>query len=219
MAPDRDELAWNAVAVLYARVEQRLAKAMQRQHGLGLSDYRALSHLAMADQGGMRVQDLAETVGLNESSVSRLADRLEAAGLTERCVCEDDRRGVYVFITDPGRVQLKAAAPTYRAELAAALDQAAADPAVADEVQALRSAGLPHQRDELQGLVYAFDGDLVTADDVEHPVIADLEAVVVAADEGVCRTWVIGERGDGGNDRVHALLIGHVPAGGDACGR
>jgi DNA-binding MarR family transcriptional regulator len=134
-----DELAWNALAILHTRVEQHLAKALQRQHGLGLSEYRALSKLALADQGGMRISELAEALGLNESSVSRLADRLEQAGLTERCVCEDDRRGVYAFITNPGRAQLRAATPTYRGQLAAALDVAATDPILAAPVQALRS--------------------------------------------------------------------------------
>jgi hypothetical protein len=45
---DADELAWNALAVLHTRVEQHLAKVLQRQHGLGLSDYRALGRLAAA---------------------------------------------------------------------------------------------------------------------------------------------------------------------------
>jgi DNA-binding MarR family transcriptional regulator len=141
--PDSDELAWDALAALLSKVEQRLAKALQRQHGLGLSDYRALSRLAADDQGGMRISELAEALALNESSVSRLADRLEQAGLTERCACEDDRRGVYAFITDAGREQLRSAIPTYRAQLAAALDQASADPAVAAPVTALRTARLP----------------------------------------------------------------------------
>jgi len=54
-------------------------------------------------------------------------------------VCADDRRGVYAFITESGRGRLTAAAPTYRAELAAALDQAAADLALASTVTALRA--------------------------------------------------------------------------------
>jgi DNA-binding MarR family transcriptional regulator len=141
--PDSDEVAWDALAALHARVEQRLAKALQRQHGLGLSDYRALGRLAEDDQGGMRISELADALGLNESSVSRLADRLEQAGLTERCVCEDDRRGVYAFITDAGREQLRSATPTYRAQLAAALDQAAADPALAAPLTALRGSPRP----------------------------------------------------------------------------
>jgi DNA-binding MarR family transcriptional regulator len=136
--PEADELAWDALAALHSRVEQRLGKALQRRHGLGLSDYRALSRLAAADQGGMRIAELAEALGLNESSVSRLADRLEEAGLSERCVCEDDRRGVYAFITEAGRTRLAAAAATYRAQLTAALDVAAGDPALAAAVTALR---------------------------------------------------------------------------------
>jgi DNA-binding MarR family transcriptional regulator len=137
-APEADELAWDALAALHSRVEQQLAKALQRRHGLGLSDYRALSRLAAAEQDGMRIAELAEALGLNESSVSRLADRLQQAGLTERCVCEDDRRGVYAFITEAGHKQLAAATPTYRAQLAAALDAATADPALAAPVTALR---------------------------------------------------------------------------------
>jgi DNA-binding MarR family transcriptional regulator len=138
--PDSDELAWDALAALHSRVEQQLAKALQRRHGLGLSDYRALSRLAAAEQGGMRIAELAEALGLNDSSVSRLADRLEQAGLTERCVCTDDRRGVYAFVTDAGHARLAAATPTYRHQLAAALDAAAADPALAVPVAVFRSA-------------------------------------------------------------------------------
>jgi DNA-binding MarR family transcriptional regulator len=137
--PDADERAWDGLAALHTRVEQQLAKALQRRHGLGLSDYRALSRLAAADKGGMRISELADALALNESSVSRLADRLEQAGLTERCICEDDRRGVYAFITDAGRDGLAAAAPTYRTELAAALDAAATDPGLAAPVTALRT--------------------------------------------------------------------------------
>lgn len=139
MQPADDEVAWQAMAALHTRVEQQLAKALQRQHGLGLSDYRALSHLASADKGGLRIQELAEALGLNESSVSRLTDRLAQAGLTVRCLCDDDRRGVYAFITDAGLTRVAAAAPTYRTQLTAALDQAADDPALSAPVRILRA--------------------------------------------------------------------------------
>jgi DNA-binding MarR family transcriptional regulator len=138
--PEADLAAWAALGALHGRVEQQLARALQQRHGLGLSDYRALGYLSAADHGGMRMSELADALGLNESSVSRLADRLERAGLTERCVCEDDRRGVYAFITEAGRDRQLAALPTYRAELSAALDLAAADPALAAAVTALRAA-------------------------------------------------------------------------------
>ncbi|WP_374066513.1 MarR family transcriptional regulator [Actinokineospora auranticolor] len=49
------------------------------------------------------MQDLAEAIGLNQSSVSRLVTRLEQAGLTDRVLCADDRRGIHPMITEHWR--------------------------------------------------------------------------------------------------------------------
>jgi DNA-binding MarR family transcriptional regulator len=133
-----DELVWNDVVTLHGRVEHRLAKELQRRHGIGLSEYRALCRLSRADDGELRMQELADLIGLNQSSVSRLVARLEGAGLTRRDMCPNDRRGVYTVITDKGRTVQREAAPTYAETLTEALDAAAADPALASFVAALR---------------------------------------------------------------------------------
>lgn len=39
-------MAWNRSVLPHTRVETKLAKALQRGHGLGLSEYRALERLA-----------------------------------------------------------------------------------------------------------------------------------------------------------------------------
>lgn len=135
-----DQAAWARVVTLSGRVEQELTKALQRKHGLGLSEYRALRSLATADDCELRIQELADAVGLNQSSASRLAARLEAAELTRRTFCANDRRGVFTQLTDLGQERLRAAAPTYDGTLTAALDRAAADPALAPVVQLLRQA-------------------------------------------------------------------------------
>jgi DNA-binding MarR family transcriptional regulator len=135
-----DEETWGRQLALHTRVEQELAKALQRRHGLGLSEYRALGKLATARKGELRMQELAEAIGLNQSSVSRMVARLEDGGLTVRDICEGDRRGVYSVITDAGRARHAETEPTYREILAAALDKAAADPALAEAVAAIRSA-------------------------------------------------------------------------------
>jgi DNA-binding MarR family transcriptional regulator len=135
-----DEEAWGRMLALHARIEQELTKALHRRHGLGLSEYRALGKLAAARKGELRMQELAEAIGLNQSSVSRMVARLEDGGLTVRDICEDDRRGVYSVITDAGRARHAETEPTYREILAAALDQAAADPALAEAVAAIRPA-------------------------------------------------------------------------------
>ncbi|QFG23046.1 MarR family winged helix-turn-helix transcriptional regulator [Actinomadura sp. WMMB 499] len=133
-----DGLRWDGVVTLHGRVENRLAKALQRHHGIGLSEYRTLCRLVHADDGELRMQELADLIGLNQSSVSRLVTRLENAGLTRRDHCPADRRGVYTQVTDEGRALQEKAAPTYHAELTGALDEAAADPALAPLVQRLR---------------------------------------------------------------------------------
>ncbi|MFS2293967.1 DNA-binding MarR family transcriptional regulator [Actinomadura hallensis] len=133
-----DGALWDGVVTLHGRVENRLAKAIQRRHGIGLSEYRALCRLARAEDGELRMQELADLIGLNQSSVSRLVARLEAAGLTRRDMCPKDRRGVYTVITDEGRAVQAKAAPTYAETLTEALDAAAADPALAPLMARLR---------------------------------------------------------------------------------
>ncbi|GII02292.1 MarR family winged helix-turn-helix transcriptional regulator [Planobispora takensis] len=136
-------MTWDLFALLYARVEAELAKNLQRGHGLGLSEYRALRQLAGSSCGELRMQELAEAVGLNQSSVTRLIARLEEAGLTRRTLCSDDRRGVYSVITDAGRARLAEAGPTYERSLEAALERAEGDPALKPLVAAVRGAGTP----------------------------------------------------------------------------
>jgi DNA-binding MarR family transcriptional regulator len=131
-------MTWDRFALLYARVEADLARALQRGHGLGLSEYRALVQLADASGGELRMQELAEAVGLNQSSVTRLVARLEEAGMTRRDLCPADRRGVYSVITDEGRARLAEAMPTYERSLAAALEQADGDPTLSRLVMVVR---------------------------------------------------------------------------------
>lgn len=133
-----DELLWERLLALHRGVEGELAAALQRAHGLALSEYRALGRLAEAPAGELRMQELADAVGLNQSSVSRLVARLEEAGSVRRDLCPDDRRGVYTVITPEGRERHAAAGRTYAAALAGALDRAAADPRLAPLLRALR---------------------------------------------------------------------------------
>ena len=98
-----EERRWGLVLRLFGQVERDLATSLLRRHGLGLSEYRARCQLAGAADGELRMQELADALGLNQGSVSRLIGRLDAAGLTRREMCPDDRRGVYTAITDEGR--------------------------------------------------------------------------------------------------------------------
>ncbi|MFJ2477785.1 MarR family winged helix-turn-helix transcriptional regulator [Streptomyces sp. NPDC087659] len=134
-----DQAMWNRVLALHAHVERQLTQTLQRNHGIGLSEFRALECLVQASDGELRMQDLADKVGLGQSSVTRLVGRLGAAGFAFRDLCPDDKRGVYAVITDEGRQRYAVARGAYGEVLSAALNAAGAVPELARTVQALRS--------------------------------------------------------------------------------
>jgi DNA-binding MarR family transcriptional regulator len=136
-----DTAAWEHVQNLYADIERQLAQAMQRRHGIGLSEYRALEQLSQAPDSERRMQELADSIGLGQSSVTRLVGRLETAGFATKDLCPADKRGVYAVISDAGRRRYREARATYAETLTAALDAAAENPQLAATVTALRSAG------------------------------------------------------------------------------
>ena len=61
----------------------------------------------------LRLHELARAVVLSRSGLSRLLDRLEAAGLVRREPSPDDRRGAFAVLTPAGRVARLRAWPTY----------------------------------------------------------------------------------------------------------
>lgn len=139
MTTEADYNAWSRLVTLHGRVEQRLAEVLQAEHSLGLSEYRALCHLATTEDGELRMQELADRTGLNQSSISRLVSRLERTGLAKRVHCGGDRRGVYASITPDGRQRQAKAKPSYVGALSQALDEHAADERLAEVVRHLRA--------------------------------------------------------------------------------
>ncbi|MCM2506044.1 MarR family transcriptional regulator [Aureimonas altamirensis] len=115
--------SWLKLIHVVATVEADLGKVLQSDHGLGLSEYRALEVLARSPDSELRMQELAAHLRLNQSSVSRMVERLERGGLTVRDLCPDDKRGVYTVLTDKGRARLESAQPDYEKALDAALKE------------------------------------------------------------------------------------------------
>ena len=110
----------------HARVTCALEKALQREHGLGVSEFEVLERLATTSKSECRMQELSESVHLSQSALSRLIGRLEADGLVERAMCTMDRRGIFACLTDAGRERYEQARPTQRAVLAETMPAARA---------------------------------------------------------------------------------------------
>ena len=136
----RDVAWWDDVVALHAAVEQLLAAAL-RAHQVGLSEYRALALLAAFPKSEMRILDLADALHLNQSSVSRLVNRLETADLVYREACGDDRRGVFTVLTAEGKRRFVKLSAAYQQALDSAVGQVTADnPVFATITASVRAA-------------------------------------------------------------------------------
>jgi DNA-binding MarR family transcriptional regulator len=88
-----------AVALWEARVDAELGAA----HGLGLSDFAALHHLAEAPGARLRRVDLARRLALTPSGVTRLLGPLERRGIVTREADGHDARATYAVLTRSGK--------------------------------------------------------------------------------------------------------------------
>ena len=125
---EREQRAWRGLLRAHAAMVKRLDAELEAEHGLALTSYEVLLRLADAEGRKMRMCDVAESVLLSRSGLTRLVDRLERDGLVERVSCPDDARGAYARLTDAGRRKLDEARATHLAGVRAHfLDQVGDD--------------------------------------------------------------------------------------------
>jgi DNA-binding MarR family transcriptional regulator len=101
-----DELIERSEALTHLVLNRRLSDALYRRVTGGIPPVQ-LQALAVLAAGDLRMRELARRLGLATSTVTRLVDRLEAAGLAERRTERPDRRSVLVGLTAPGREALR----------------------------------------------------------------------------------------------------------------
>jgi DNA-binding MarR family transcriptional regulator len=78
-----------------------------------LAWYDVLATLRDASDQRLRQVEIAERVLLSNSGLSRLIDRIESKGLVQRVQCAEDRRSLYVELTDDGQEMLSRMWPVY----------------------------------------------------------------------------------------------------------
>lgn len=104
---------WVAFLRAHAAITRRLEGELQDEQALSLADYDALFQLAQAAGGRLRMNELADSLLLTRSGVSRLVDRLALDGYVVRARCRTDARGAFAVLTDAGRQRLESAKPTH----------------------------------------------------------------------------------------------------------
>src|SRR3954454_23193227 len=82
--PPAREAAWIGLLQAHHELTRAIDAALSAEHRLTLSAYEVLSRLAHADDGHLRMSQLAERSGLSLSRVSRVIDALEQRAVVAR---------------------------------------------------------------------------------------------------------------------------------------
>jgi len=94
---------WRSLLRAQKAVLDLLAREMEAATGLPLGWYEVLLHLQESPSGRLRMHELADSLLLSRSAVTRFVDRMETADLVERVQCPSDRRGLELMMTANGR--------------------------------------------------------------------------------------------------------------------
>ena len=113
MAPDwlddDEQRVWRNFLSMGTRLQAAMNRQLQLDCGLSLADYEVL--VALSERDGMRILELAEWIGWEQSRLSHQLARMRSRELVGRSDDTYDRRGATVEITAAGRGALAAAAP------------------------------------------------------------------------------------------------------------
>jgi DNA-binding MarR family transcriptional regulator len=119
--------AYTRLLRAHAATVRCLSGGLLEAHGLSINDYEALHALSQSPGGFMRRIDLARSLGLTPSGVTRLLEGLEAGGLVERASCPSDLRVTYARLTGAGAALLAEASRDHEESIAALLEESLSD--------------------------------------------------------------------------------------------
>ena len=108
----------------YLRVTQHMSRQFRSYFShLDLTFPQALVLTVLGEEGAMPISRLARQTGSANSTVSGIVDRLEKLQLVERVRSEEDRRVIYVALTDRYHAMQEKKEPSVSAYLAGLLGE------------------------------------------------------------------------------------------------
>lgn len=90
---------WGVNSVLSKKIDASLGAV----HGIGFSEYMVLFHLHRSHGNVMRRIDLANSIGLTASGVTRIVSPMEKIGIVAKETNQRDARVSLVKLTDSGK--------------------------------------------------------------------------------------------------------------------
>ena len=96
---------YHAVTAIAERIDRQLLDKAQ----IGIADFEALDNVGRAEEGRLRLVDLARALVVSPSSATRITARLESREYVERQPSALDRRETFIAITPGGTAKLREA--------------------------------------------------------------------------------------------------------------
>lgn len=120
---DRLITTFGRLVEVHSGLGQQLGRSLEQECGIPHSWFEVLLRVARADGGQVSMGVLAQQVALTTGGVTRLLDRMVAAGLVARVPCPTDRRVQFAALTEAGEETLEQAAMVHVANLRRAFAQ------------------------------------------------------------------------------------------------
>jgi DNA-binding MarR family transcriptional regulator len=127
--------AWLPLIRFVHLLPQTLDRQLREEAGISHVYYQILAMLSGAQDGRMRMSELARVTSTSTSRLSHAVAALEDRGWVERGECATDRRGQVASLTAAGRRELERTAPGHVDEVRRRVFDVLTD----DEVSQLRA--------------------------------------------------------------------------------
>jgi DNA-binding MarR family transcriptional regulator len=111
--PETHLAAWRAVLNAHTSVVARAEAALAAAELPPLAWYDVLWVIRRAPARRIRMAELAASLTISRGGLTKLADRLENAGLIRREPADNDGRGLYAVLTADGNTLLRRMWPVY----------------------------------------------------------------------------------------------------------
>lgn len=112
LSEDEDEL-WQSLLTIVIALPPALDRQLRRDAGISNYEYGVLARLSAADEGTMRIGDLARVCDGALPRLSKVIDRFELRGWVVRQPDPTDGRYTLATLTVAGREKVVASAPAH----------------------------------------------------------------------------------------------------------
>ena len=130
--------AWGMLIEAHNELHNAVTHRLEGELGLPVPWLGVLVRLARAPGQRLRMTQLAREMTISTSGLTRLVDRIEAAGHVRREPCPEDRRGFHAVLTPAGLRAVEAALPGHLDDLERYLEGALSPTELAQLTDLLR---------------------------------------------------------------------------------